>query len=239
MDICHDYLTHYKPKQDDIWLDLGACIGSFLKDNIDMIIKYNIHVWCVEPNPNAFIILQEWCNKNLPINTTLLNVGVWKEETKLEFNSLKILEESSFTIHMQDCIIKNSINNTKLLLQVISLDNIIDLIGKDINFIKSDIEGSELEVFHNCTQLDKIKNICIASYHRYSGCTYSKYLKNIKDLIKRCDRNLLLQFINSTIGQDSIETATYLYLFFESKGFKVKKEHNPWTLLYCENGNIL
>lgn len=57
----------------------------------------------------------------------------------------------------------------KELLPVLSLDTIIDIIGREINFLKADIEEAELEVFMKCKKINKIKNMAIASYHIVDG----------------------------------------------------------------------
>jgi hypothetical protein len=54
---------------------------------------------------------------------------------------------------------------------MLSLDTLLGMFQQPINFLKADIEGSELEAFLLCDeiQLAKVKNMAIAAYHMVDG----------------------------------------------------------------------
>jgi FkbM family methyltransferase len=160
----HNYFKYYKPKQNDVWIDLGATIGEICILNKNLILEKNITVICIEPNPYAYIALSKWCLENIPNNVILLNTGIWHSNVTEIFNITNNIWCNMFDIHGHDVsyVAKDML---KIQCPLLSLDTIIDIIGKDISFLKADIEGAEIEVFKNCKQISKIKNMAIAAYH--------------------------------------------------------------------------
>lgn len=166
----HNYLKHYQLKENDIILDLGACTGEFAQQHLKEIKDNNCLYVAVEPSRWNVQHLNQFLMNELPHNSMLLNTGVWSSEESFKFIEKTANVMNSFEIHNDNNLseffgVKSS---NEYFAPILSLQTILNVINKPVNFLKCDIEGAELEVFlsylkHNYRQ--NILNFAIASYH--------------------------------------------------------------------------
>ena len=207
----HDYLRYYTPKQNDIWIDLGANYGLFIQEYIEIIKQFNIHVYCIEPNPEIIPWLQQWIDANLPNNITLMNIGIWTDNTSLPFLVVGDSASCAFETHIQPTVALSQIVK-KINVEVITLDALITKIGKPIAFLKADVEGAELYIFNDCKQIHKIENMAIAAYHVFDK---NAFLEVLPFLIGK-------ELANITITKNNIAWFEYILttLFSDHDGIK-------------------
>lgn len=162
----HNYLKYYTPTENNKLVDLGATLGELGKLVLPQLQATNSLIYCVEPSLWNIERLSKWINESAAGNAVLLGCGVWKEDT-----SVKLMVSSNFVLHRVEGL-ENNFNSEDVrtdTMPVLSLDTIINICGGSIDFVKADIEGAELEVFLNCKNIDKVKNLTIAAYHIRDG----------------------------------------------------------------------
>lgn len=120
-------------RKTDVVLDIGACIGGFTLP-VSMKCK---HVYAIEPIFNN--ILQKNVELNNINNVTVMNIGLGKPDDLAFFGNIK----------------KN--------IQMYSLDQIIDLCGGHIDFLKIDCEGGEWSILPS--SLKNIRRIEAEIHH--------------------------------------------------------------------------
>ena len=103
------------------------------------------------------------------INVSTFNCGVWHEKTKLNFDATKDTSAA----------ISDSGNVT------IDAEKIDDLIGgESVNFIKMDIEGSELPALRGATETIQrnLPTLAICAYHKADDLiTIPQFIKSLHD----------------------------------------------------------
>jgi FkbM family methyltransferase len=118
------YEKHFEVKEDDIVFDAGASIGPFgfkIKD------KNPKHIYCVEPSPNQNEILKD----NLStIPHTIIPYGIGRENV--------LIDPGFYGDNFGDKISVKS----KPFMEIINENNI-----KSIDFLKTDCEGGEYDIF--------------------------------------------------------------------------------------------
>jgi FkbM family methyltransferase len=168
-----DILEHFQPKQGDTVVDVGAHLGRYALISSNRVGKEG-KVIAIEANPAVF----EKLNKNLKLNqvtnTTSLNYAVYSEKTKMK---LFLLDVSNDTYHAGNTIMRDRYNlitpteESSLEVNANTLDNILTSVGlrvENINWIKIDVEGAELEVLkgaHNILSTSKDISILIEVHH--------------------------------------------------------------------------
>ena len=167
------YLRYYKPKEGDVIIDCGGFFGRFSR-YVSKKVGNSGKILVFEPNPLNFLVLKEKVRtyRNVfPINKALFN-----EETELDMFSPKLSSNSS-VFENQLSSPSVSINKVKS----VKLDDIINEFGiKKIDFIKMDIEGSEIEALEGGKETLKItNNLAIACYHKRNGTTTGEILKPV------------------------------------------------------------
>lgn len=143
------------PKENDLIIDGGAWKGdSCLEFNTKL--KENCKIYSFEPDSNNYKILSE--NTKLYENIIPVKFGLSDKNDILYF--------SESTHDMQHQIVEYE---TNIKIEVISLDNFIK--NKEIiNFIKMDIEGSELQALIGAKEILKKQKpkLAICIYHLYN-----------------------------------------------------------------------
>jgi len=184
-----DVLEHFQPKQGDIVIDVGAHLGRYSLISSNRVGKEG-KVISIEANPTVF----EKLNKNLELNqvtnTTSLNYAVSSEKTKIK---LFLLDESNDTYHAGNTIIRDRYNLTtpkeerSIEVNANTLDNILPSVGirvEDVNWIKIDVEGAELEVLKGASNiLAKSKDIALLIEVHHVDENKTLY-ESIMDLLK-------------------------------------------------------
>ncbi|MDY9922943.1 FkbM family methyltransferase [Methanobacterium sp.] len=156
------YLNEFPIKNGQIVIDGGAYQGVFTLI-ASQLVGDEGKVVAFEPDKENYEKLLENIKLNNIKNVITLKRGLWKEDTFLEFNNTHN-DSSSFICD------KNSVNTIEV--AVVSLDEELKRLNLNkIDFIKLDVEGSELEVIEGSENLLKKNNVnlAIGSYHVING----------------------------------------------------------------------
>jgi FkbM family methyltransferase len=129
-------------QEKDIVLDIGASVGPFTYSILD---KKPSKVFCIEPSISEFITL----TKNLGefSNITLVNKGITSINGIVESNELFEGESEMEGITFKDFIQENNIDR--------------------IDFLKTDCEGGEYDIFHidNFCWLKENLGVTVGEWH--------------------------------------------------------------------------
>ena len=161
---------------DEIFVDVGAFVG----DSTERFVNENLgafrHVYAFEPGKKQYTAMQkrikrlceEWCIEDDVFS--LVRAG-------LSNRSCKMSSELALDTHMRDVLVEDNDNGD---ICVYTLDEY--LAGREVTFIKADIEGMEMEMLQGAKEtIEKYKpKIAISAYH-YPCDLYciAKYIKSI------------------------------------------------------------
>lgn len=185
----YECFTHLK--EGDIVIDIGAHIGLFTV-KAAKIVGNNGKVIAIEPEPENLEILKKNMELNNLKNVVVVNKGIWSSKKHLKMLKGQYNRSHSF---IDDHPEKTS---EELILQVDSLDNILmELDIKAVDFVKMDIEGSEIEALNGMEEIFKFgPGMAIAAYHRFEGEETYEYVakklqKNNFQLYSLADRKIV------------------------------------------------
>jgi FkbM family methyltransferase len=184
-------------EQDLTILDIGANIGLFSLYAHDSC----KNIYAVEPTPNHFKILQQLTSSCS--NVTPLNLAVHNEDTEIDFY---ISEENS--------TMNSSVNQygTRIRVEAITIKSLIDRLNLDhVDFVKCDIEGSEMQALTEQT-VGAVKDIV--------DCWFIEVHATDNDTLK---------------GIDSLrDNKAKLKLIFENQGYSVQEYREDALYVYKE-----
>lgn len=162
-----DYLKYYKLKQNDTVLDLGACDGEFEAVYLKDILATNTTCYVVEPGEVAHkhIVYNRKEKNFIHLNVMVAGTTGEAEYVITDQNALNYKKSLDHDIKLFGAEHKEI---KTVVVKTITLDDLIATAGH-FDFVKCDIEGSELEVFMNSKFLDKVYNCAIAVYHMVDG----------------------------------------------------------------------
>lgn len=215
------FFSKYIPKTNDIVLELGAGIGNETLV-ISKLVGPKGKIISLEPHPKVF----DYLLKTISFNK-LKNVH--PEQKVLSYKKDKLF----FSDLDQDWI-KNKISlNGKIEISPITIDDIIFKYNIDrINFLKCNIEGSEIELLNiGIDNLDKIENICIECHDFLS--LNNKNLNTFEPLISFLKKN------GFKIYQDYKKSKKYLhknFYIYASKDASI--ENNDYFSLRDKNNYV-
>jgi FkbM family methyltransferase len=141
-----DIIEHFTPKQGDIVVDIGAHMGRYTIISSKRVGTKG-KVVAIEAHPGNFEMLNRNIKLNQLTNVIPLNYAAYSKETKIKLYLPE--EESGYTIYntimsnragTEDKFVEVNANTLDYLLQ---LNQIIE---EQVNWIKIDVEGAELEV---------------------------------------------------------------------------------------------
>ncbi len=165
IDLLWDVIEYHQYFENDIvasaggaFVDCGAFTGDTLKSFLSQLKDNEYHYYAFEPEKNNYSELQNYVKANKIPNVSLYNIGLWDRKAKLGF-----LEN-----HDNDALAwkLDEINEeTASEIAVDSLDNV--LYGRRINYIKMDIEGSELKALEGSCKViqEQTPKLAISAYH--------------------------------------------------------------------------
>lgn len=135
-------------RESDIVIDVGAFIGQYTCIAAKKCVRG--HVYAFEPTPESYTELRRNIHLNQFYNVTALRKAVSAKSGEFIFYTSKGSEMSS-SLHRND---ENyHLLSKKLLVECVSLDSYFRSSDINVNVVKIDVEGSELEV------LQGMKNI--------------------------------------------------------------------------------
>lgn len=145
---------HYIPKNGDIIVDLGAGIGTetlFFNEHI----QDNGKIYSIEASKSSHQKLEEMCIKNNIKNSDNLHLAITDSNQEVW-----IEESDSYQVDSLNMQAKGTKVNGVTLDHLVALKNI-----EQIDFLKANIEGSELPMIDGMRQAIKItKNIAISCH---------------------------------------------------------------------------
>lgn len=156
------YFEYYKPKKGDVIVDAGAYIGT-VAIYLAKIIGESGKVICFEPDPKTYQKLLDNIKLNNVSNIVCVNKGLWSEKGKLSFDDKG---------EMGSTFLLNEGSNDFPKIEVVNMLEEIKTYGVNkVDFIKMDIEGSEIEVLFGVKSWLKENRpqLAIASYHIVEG----------------------------------------------------------------------
>lgn len=156
------YLARYRLEKGNTVIDCGAGHGAFVL-YAAKVVGDTGRVIAFEPDSLNHKKLLDNIELNNLANVTVINKGVWSENTTLIFNEEHTEGSSLFFDGKSE-----STSN----IPVVSIDNELKRIGiKQVNFIKMDIEGAEIEAIRGAKEVLKNNyvNLAVVSYHAVNG----------------------------------------------------------------------
>jgi FkbM family methyltransferase len=141
-----DIIEHFCPKKGDVVVDVGAHTGLY---TIIASKRVGISgkVISIEPHPQNFEILNRNIELNNLSNTITLNYGAYSSKAKLKLYLPG--EQHGFTVY--NTLMPERANSVDkfVMVNTDTLDNLLAIAAvdcKDVNWVKVDVEGAELEV---------------------------------------------------------------------------------------------
>jgi FkbM family methyltransferase len=158
-----ELIKQFTPKTGDVVIDVGAAFGLY---TILASKKVGItgKVFAIDPQPDTFKMLNKNIKLNKLKNVTSLNCAIHSTETRLKlYSNYSIIGERAGK-NNSDFIVVNCNTLDKLVFQSGEI--------KEVNWIKIDVEGAELEVLksaHNILQNSKDIAILIEIHNISNG----------------------------------------------------------------------
>ena len=141
-------------KEINFSIDIGANVGKYTKL---LLAETNSEVIAFEPLPKAFEELKE-IEKNFSSRLNVYNIGIGNKNSNLELNySTEKSELASFIEDLDKLSFIDSKNNKKIIVEVMTLDSFFKKYEqtykeKEIDLLKIDTEGFELEVLNGASE---------------------------------------------------------------------------------------
>ncbi len=159
------YDGHYQFKKGDIVVDAGARIGAFAA-KISGAIGEDGRIIAIEPEPRNFACLLKNIEANGLKNVIPVQKMLWSRAQKVD---LVLSSNSASHSAYRDPFYGSA--DKSISVDAESLDGLLDGLGiRSVNFIKMDIEGSEIEALRGMQRiLESPVQLAIAAYHPVEG----------------------------------------------------------------------
>jgi FkbM family methyltransferase len=157
-----DIIEHFCPKKNDTVLDVGAHLGRYTIISANQVGDKG-KVVALEASPVVFEKLNRNIRLNKLSNITSMNYAVYSKATKIKL----FFPNEGFKNTVYNSVMSNRSQDSGkfVIVDANTLDNIINSIGiglEQVNWIKIDVEGAELEVLKGATGiLSKSKDISL------------------------------------------------------------------------------
>jgi len=155
------YLKHYALKSGDVVIDAGGYEGTFAIYAAKAVGESG-KVIVFEPDTENCKKLQENITLNNLENVIVINKALWNKHARLKFNDKHTAGASFFF---------NASPYTREI-EAVSLDETLKELGiSKVDFIKMDVEGSEIHALEGAEHTLKTNDVhlAIASYHIMNG----------------------------------------------------------------------
>lgn len=185
------FIKNYKFNKGDVILEGGAYNGH-LTCLFSHIVSDSGHIFAFEPDENNYKSLINNLKLNKIRNVSHFKLGLWVENTVLDFYSQSSVSSSIF-FKSENSIIKN--------INVISIDYFVKAHKiKKLDLIKLNVEGSEIEILNGASEtlLSLKPKIILTADHIVDGeLTYKKIiniliLNNYKYKMLRLKKNIIV-----------------------------------------------
>jgi FkbM family methyltransferase len=146
----NDIIEHFRPRQGDIVIDVGAHIGKYTiiaSKHVGEIGK----VIALEADPENYEMLNRNIKLNGSTNVIPLNYAVYSKETNIKL----FLPDEKSNHAIYNTLIRSRAKDEEkfIVVRANTLDNILQQNGitKEVNWIKIDVEGAELDVLRGAS----------------------------------------------------------------------------------------
>jgi len=157
------YLKCYYPQPGDIVVDAGAHIGN-CTIMFSRLVKGEGKVIAFEPFQESYAKLVDRIQRLGLTNVIALNKGLYCDDTELSF---KVFSDTTLGANIANEVDKNVLTDD-IRIEVVKLDTVVkELNLPQVNLVKMDIEGAEIEALDGArqTMADLSPCFAIASYH--------------------------------------------------------------------------
>ena len=148
-----EILGQFSPKEGDVVVDVGAHIGRYALISSKRVGPSG-KVVAIEANPDNFNMLNRNVKLNQLTNMLTLNYAVFSEETKIK---LYVTSDKLDPTIYNTILLNRAIYKEKFVeVDANTLDNLLRQNGvkaEDVNWVKIDVEGAELEVLKGATNV--------------------------------------------------------------------------------------
>src|ERR671931_788489 len=146
-----EIIEHFCPKEGDIVVDVGAHYGRYTIIGSKRV-GINGKVIAIEAHPGNFDILNRNIQLNRLTNVIPLNYAVYSQRTKIKLYLPD--EDLGYTIYNTIMVNRANPRDNFVEVNADTLDNILQLNRiKQVNWVKIDVEGAELEVLKGATNV--------------------------------------------------------------------------------------
>jgi len=155
------YLRHYDLRHGDVVIDAGGYEGTFSIYAAKAVGEMG-RVIVFEPDTENCRKLEANIRLNGLTNVIVINKALWSEDKTLKFNN-KHTAGASFFFNASPHAVEIS---------AVSIDNELERLGiSKVDFIKMDIEGSEIRAIEGAKKvlMGNAVNLAVASYHIING----------------------------------------------------------------------
>jgi FkbM family methyltransferase len=155
------YDSDYAIQSGDVVVDAGARIGSYAA-KISAAVGDEGRIVAIEPEPRNYSCLLKNIEVNQLKNVTAIQKMLWSRTQMLDLHlSANGAAHSAYCDHFYGS------TGASLSTEADTLDNILEELGIDaVNFVKMDIEGSEVEALKGMKKiLQSNAQLAIAAYH--------------------------------------------------------------------------
>lgn len=145
--------NHISFLDEDIFLNKNAVIidcGANIGDITSIFTQYGAHVYSFEPTTSTFKILQNRFSKHN--NVTCFKNAVWNKNGQLKFYHHEWSKYNEIHWSNGNSLLKKKKNvngNDYEIVEAIDIVEFIKSLNKNIDLIKIDIEGAEIEVINH------------------------------------------------------------------------------------------
>jgi len=158
----HYFHPEVRPRNGDIIVDGGAFVGDTISDVVEGKIKFR-KIYAFEPDKDNLSVLKRKFRSNG--NIVLIPKGLWEDNRKLFFVSSENTMNSFIVENLEE------VKGKKVsYIEVVSIDEFFKSEGDFPDFIKMDIEGSEIEALKGARDTISIQapRLAISIYHKAS-----------------------------------------------------------------------
>jgi FkbM family methyltransferase len=183
-------------KQGDTVLDIGSHIGVYSVYFASMVGEKG-KVYCFEPTPSTFLILNKTIKLNKLTNTYAINAAISDKSGSIRFNLTTLDGEGSNANSM----VAIERTNNHLNISSFSIDDFRKQNGLNINVLKIDVEGAELLALKGAKETFMYDKPCgILALHPQNIIDFNHSLKQIWECLM--EYNLKVIYKGSEILMD-------------------------------------